>query len=294
MVKILNTIMKDAVWAVIAIMGGVCSFAGDVQAPSSLAKAQCHIVYQNGQEKDFLSFFDGLSSEDAEIKITRYEPKGTSALITAVYVDKGKEAPIGGEYYEKDPSQYRRYILSGEASYEKACGKNPSPATIIFTDKGGRRYYKGVLKGYLTCNKDQTSKKLVEITIMLDEKFVDPELAEIREKFKGEIPYRQATILRYDLIEYWDGRLNRVYQALMAHYAKNPSVAGKWRTAQRNWIACRDATEEAYELCLMGVEEHGMERGWFEDNITRLQLDFIESRCTILEDLLDIVKFMDL
>ena len=107
MVKILNTIMKDAVWAVIAIMGGVCSFAGDVQAPSSLAvaEAQCSIVYQNGQEKDSLHFSDGLSYEGAESKITRYEPKGTSALITAVYVDKTKEAPIGGEYYEKDPSQ---------------------------------------------------------------------------------------------------------------------------------------------------------------------------------------------
>ena len=294
MVKILNTIMKDAVWAVIAIMGGVCSFAGDVQAPSSLAvaEAQCSIVYQNGQEKDSLHFSDGLSYEGAESKITRYEPKGTSALITAVYVDKTKEAPIGGEYYEKDPSQYRRYILSGEASYEKACGKNPSPATIIFTDKGGRRYYKGVLKGYLTCNKDQTSKKLVEITIMLDEKFVDPELAEIREKFKGEITGRQATILRYDLIEYWDGRLKRVYQALMAHYAKNPSVAGKLRTAQRNWIACRDATEEAYGLCLKGGEENEPEDEWFRANITRLQLDFIETRCAILEELLDTVKFI--
>lgn len=294
MVKILNTIMKNAVWAVIAIMGAVCSFAGDVQAPSSLAKAQCGLVYRNGQKKDFLSFLDGLSYEGAESKITRYEPKGNSALFTAVYVDKTKETPIDGEYYEKDPNQYTRYILSGEASYKKACGKNPSPATIIFTDKGGRCYYKGVLKGYLTCNKDQTSKKLVEITIMLDEEFVDPELAEILEQFKGEITGRQATMLRYDLIGYWDGRLNRVYQALMAHYAKNPSVAGKWRTAQRNWIACRDATEEAYGLCLKGGEEKGPEHEWFRANITRLQLDIIESRCTLLEDLLDIVKMNDL
>lgn len=290
MVKILNTIMKNAVWAVIAIMGAVCSFAGDVQAPSSLAKAQCGLVYRNGQKKDFLSFLDGLSYEGAESKITRYEPKGNSALITAVYVDKMVNAP----YWEEDPNQYTRYILSGEASYEKACGKNPSPATIIFTDKGGRCYYKGVLKGYLTCNKDQTSKKLVEITIMLDEEFVDPELAEILDKFKGEITGRQATMLRYDLIGYWDGRLNRVYQALMAHYAKNPSVAGKWRTAQRNWIACRDATEEVYGLCLKGGEEKGPEHEWFRDNITRLQLDVIESRCTLLEDLLDIVKMNDL
>lgn len=125
MVKILNTIMKDAVWAVIAIMGGVCSFAGDVQAPSSLAvaEAQCSIVYQNGQEKDSLHFSDGLSYEGAESKITRYEPKGTSALITAVYVDKTKEAPIGGEYYEKDPSQYRRYILSRRSVLRKSLRK---------------------------------------------------------------------------------------------------------------------------------------------------------------------------
>lgn len=129
---------------------------------------------------------------------------------------------------------------------------------------------------------------------MLDEKFVDPELAEIREKFKGEITGRQATILRYDLIEYWDGRLKRVYQALMAHYAKNPSVAGKLRTAQRNWIACRDATEEAYGLCLKGGEENEPEDEWFRANITRLQLDFIETRCAILEELLDTVKLNDL
>ena len=57
---------------------------------------------------------------------------------------------------------------------------------------------------------------------------------------------------------------------------EEPVSSRQIETAQRNWIACRDATEEAYGLCLKGGEENEPEDEWFRANITRLQLDFIE------------------
>lgn len=284
----MNMILNSAMLAIVFLAGSACLFAGDVQAPHSLTGAQCDIGVN--------SWCDGSSWEGSECKITKYEPKGNSALITAIYVDKRKETPSGGEYYEKNPDRYRRYYLSGESSYEKASGKNPKPATIVFTDRGGRLYYKGLLKGYLTCDKKQEAEKLNgEIIIMLDEKYEEPELIEWRKEFcGGELSGREANALRCDFIGYWDTRLNKIYQSLMAYYAECPVVAGKLKTAQRSWIACRDATAEAYGLCLKEGKEDRRVGSWYMANITRLLLDCVESRCLLLEDLLDLVKLNNL
>ena len=106
------------------IIAAVCwsrSFAGEVQSPPSL--------------------------EGSEDRIVTYEPKGKNAHIIVVHCDKRKEDYSSGEIYEKNPSLFRRYYLSGEKSYEKAKGENPKPATITFTDKGGYCYYKRILSG---------------------------------------------------------------------------------------------------------------------------------------------------
>lgn len=285
----MNIILKSVVSAIVFLAECTCLFAGDIHAPHSLTGAECNFI-----GKSLLPWKDGLLWEGSECKITRYEPKGNSAFITAVYIDKTKEILSGEEYYEKNPDQFRRYYLSGESSYEKASGKNPKPATIVFSDQGGRLYYKGFVKGYLTCNKKQEAEKVGEITIMLDEEYEEPELAELLKKFCGEITEREANGLRFELIDYWDARLNKAYRALMTYYATRPAVADSLKTAQRSWLACRDATAKAYGLCLKEGKENELEDGWYTANITCLLLDFIENRCLFLEDLLDLVKNNDL
>lgn len=161
------------------IIAAVCwsrLFAGEVQSPPSLEGASLEISarkeeYKNLHHDVFLNLKDGISWEGSEDRIVTYEPKGKNAHIIVVHCDKRKEDYSSGEIYEKNPSLFRRYYLSGEKSYEKAKGENPKPATITFTDKGGYCYYKGILQGYLTCAQKQEAEDLtgIPVTILLDE-----------------------------------------------------------------------------------------------------------------------------
>lgn len=158
------------------------SFAGEVQSPPSL--------------------------EGSEDRIVTYEPKGKNAHIIVVHCDKRKEDYSSGEIYEKNPSLFRRYYLSGEKSYEKAKGENPKPATITFTDKGGYCYYKRILQGYLTCAQKQEAEDLtgIPVTILLDEeKTPDPELETLLDQIDGgELTGRQSNYVRQELSAYWE------------------------------------------------------------------------------------------
>lgn len=164
--------------------------------------------YKNLHHDVFLNLKDGISWEGSEDRIVTYEPKGKNAHIIVVHCDKRKEDYSSGEIYEKNPSLFRRYYLSGEKSYEKAKGENPKPATITFTDKGGYCYYKGILQGYLTCAQKQEAEDLtgIPVTILLDEeKTPDPELEILLDQIDGgELTGRQSNYVRQELSAYWE------------------------------------------------------------------------------------------
>lgn len=273
------------------------SVAGEIQSPPSLQGANLEIFARKEEHKNLhqdicLSLTDGLSREEGEGKIVSYEPKGQTAQITAVYLDKRKEDSSSGEIYEKEPSLFRRYYLSGEKSYEKAKGKKPKPATIIFTDKGGYRYYKGVLLGYLTCDKKQEAEDLtgVPVTIWLnEEKTPDPELVTLLNQLNGgELTGRQANSVRQELAEYWRERLNKAYSALMEHYSHVPSIAEKLKTTQNSWKSFLDSFEGTYAACLTQEDEERSQ--WSKFQILHLNCSAIEWHCRTLEELLDMIK----
>lgn len=277
--------------------------AREIQAPPSLQGASLEIFgrkveYKNLHYEVNLNLRDGISSESREDKIVTYEPKGKTAHITAVHLDKRKEDYSSGEYYEKDPSLFKRYYLSGEKSYEQAKGENPKPATIVFTDKGGYCYYQGILQGYLTCDKKPEAENLtgLPVTIFLDEeKTPDPELVKlIKQLDSGELTGRQANWIRYELAEYWGERLNKVYSALMEHYSNLPEIAEKLKTERSHWESSQSALREAYASCLTQGDEKEQRGQWFEFNMLRLDYDATEHHCRVLEELLDTLKQNDL
>lgn len=284
------------------IIAAVCwsrSFAGDVQSPPSLEGASLEIharkeEYKNLHHEIFLNLKDGLSWEGSEDKIVTYKPKGKTAHIIVAYCDKRKENHSSGEMYEKDPSLFRHYYLSGEQSYEKAKGKNPKPATITFTDKGGYCYYKGILQGYLTCDQKQEAENLtgIPVTIMLDgEKTPDPELTALLGQLdSGKLTGRQANWVRQELLGYWTERLHKAHSALMEHYSHAPAIAKKLKAAQKEWESFQDSLREAYAACLMEEDEREQNSQWFLFNMLRLDCGNTERHCRTLEELLDIIK----
>ncbi len=288
------------------IIAAVCwsrSVAGEVQAPPSLQGANLEISarkeeYKNLHHDICLSLTDGFSHEGGEGKIVAYKPKGKTAHITAVYLDKRKEDSSSGEIYQKEPSQFRCYYLSGEKSYEKAKGKNPKPATIMFTDKGGYCYYKGILLGYLTCDQKQEAEDLtgIPVTIFLnEEKTPDPELVTLLDQLNnGNLTGRQANWVRQELSGYWAERLNKAYSALMEHYSHAPAIAEKLKTTQSSWKSFLDSLEGTYAACLMRDDEKEQNSQWFEFNMLRLNCSAIEWHCRTLEELLDMIKMNSL
>lgn len=284
------------------IIAPVCwsrSFAGEVQSPPSLEGASLEISarkeeYKNLHHDVFLNLKDGISWEGSEDKIVTYEPKGKNAHIIVAHCDKRKEDYYSGEIYEKNPSLFRRYYLSGEKSYEKAKGENPKPATITFTDKGGYCYYKGILQGYLTCAQKQEAEDLtgIPVTILLDEeKTPDPELETLLDQIDGgELTGRQSNYVRQELSAYWEKRLHKVHSALMKHYSHVPAIAEKLKAAQKGWESYQDSLAEAYAACLTQEDEKEQKSQWFQFNMLRLECDNTEWHCRILEELLDTIK----
>lgn len=294
------TYLFPVLWTTILFCGNYVT-AKEVQAPQSLEGANLEIFgrkeeYECLQNDVFLNLKDGLSWEGSEDRITRYEPKGNTALITLLHIDKKKEDYSSGEY-EKNPALFKRYYISGETSYDRAQRKNPKPATIVFTDKGGHDYYKGILQGYLTCDKKQKAENLTSLPVVIllgEEKDQDPELVKLLEQLKNAHGAREANWSRQELVEYWKDRLNKVYQELINYYSNFPVTTEKLKTAQSDWETSYASMVIAYVSCLTGGDEKEEKGQWFEANMLKLDYDTIKQRCRFLENMLDLIKMNDL
>lgn len=105
---------------------------------------------------------------------------------------------------------------------------------------------------------------------------------------------QRANQIRVELWFYWEKRLQRTYQLLQQHYTGRPELAELLKTSQQAWLTARDATMHAYGLCLKQGNESQKEDGWFIANMNIMIIEMTETRCRILEDLLNTIRTCDL
>lgn len=104
----------------------------------------------------------------------------------------------------------------------------------------------------------------------------------------------QANRIRVELWFYWERKMNRVYQRLQRHYELRPELAGLLRASQQAWLTTRDATIHAYSSCLNQREENNREDGWFNAHMNLMIIEMTETRCRVLEELLNTVQSCNL
>ena len=120
------------------------------------------------------------------------------------------------------------------------------------------------------------------------------ELTVLLKKSSNPNNEQQANRIRVKLWFYWEKRLQRVYQRLQRYYALRPELAEPLKTSQQAWLTARDATMYAYGFCLKKGDENRKEDGWFKANMNIMIIEMTETRCRILEELLNIVQSCDL
>ncbi|WP_298084006.1 lysozyme inhibitor LprI family protein [uncultured Akkermansia sp.] len=100
----------------------------------------------------------------------------------------------------------------------------------------------------------------------------------------------QANKNRVELWFYWEKRLNRAYLRLMRHYSSRPTLAEPLKASQQAWLTTRDATMRAFGLCLRQGNETGHEDSWFNAHMNLMIIEMTETRCLILEELLNAIQ----
>lgn len=105
---------------------------------------------------------------------------------------------------------------------------------------------------------------------------------------------QQANQIRVELWFYWEKRLQQAYSLLQQYYANRPELALTLKQSQQAWLTARDATMQAYKLCLTQSSPQQTEDGWFIANMNLMIIEMTETRCRILEDLLNTIRTCDL
>ncbi len=105
---------------------------------------------------------------------------------------------------------------------------------------------------------------------------------------------QQANRTRVELWFYWEKRLNRAYRRLQRYYELRPEIAEPLKASQQAWLIARDATMHAFDSCLRQENETSREDGWFNAHMNLMIIEMTETRCLILEELLNTVQSCDL
>ncbi|MBS6357825.1 lysozyme inhibitor LprI family protein [Akkermansia muciniphila] len=105
---------------------------------------------------------------------------------------------------------------------------------------------------------------------------------------------QQANRTRVELWFYWEKRLNRAYRRLQRYYELRPEIAEPLKASQQAWLIARDATMHAFDSCLRQENETSREDGWFNAHMNLMIIEMTETRCLILEELLNTIQSCDL
>lgn len=105
---------------------------------------------------------------------------------------------------------------------------------------------------------------------------------------------QQANQIWVELWFYWEKRLQQAYSLLQQYYANRPELALPLKQSQQAWLTARDATMQAYKKCLTQSSPQQTEDGWFIANMNLMIIEMTETRCRILEDLLNTIRTCDL
>ena len=105
---------------------------------------------------------------------------------------------------------------------------------------------------------------------------------------------QQANRTRVELRFYWEKRLNRAYRRLQRYYELRPEIAEPLKASQQAWLIARDATMHAFDSCLRQENETSREDGWFNAHMNLMIIEMTETRCLILEELLNTIQSCDL
>ena len=105
---------------------------------------------------------------------------------------------------------------------------------------------------------------------------------------------QQANRTRVELWFYWEKRLNRAYRRLQRYYELRPEIAEPLKASQQAWLIARDATMHAFYSVLRKENEPSREDGWFNAHMNLMIIEMTETRCLILEELLNTIQSCDL
>ena len=105
---------------------------------------------------------------------------------------------------------------------------------------------------------------------------------------------QQANRTRVELWFYGEKRLNRAYRRLQRYYELRPEIAEPLKASQQAWLIARDATMHAFDSCLRQENETSREDGWFNAHMNLMIIEMTETRCLILEELLNTIQSCDL
>ena len=105
---------------------------------------------------------------------------------------------------------------------------------------------------------------------------------------------QQANRTRVELWFYWEKRLNRAYRRLQRYYELRPEIAEPLKASQQAWLIARDATMHAFDSCLRQENKTSREDGWFNAHMNLMIIEMTETRCLILEELLNTIQSCDL
>jgi hypothetical protein len=70
---------------------------------------------------------------------------------------------------------------------------------------------------------------------------------------------------------------------LQQHYVSRPELAEPLKQSQQAWLTTRDATMQAYKLCLKQGNPQQTEDGWFNAHMNLIIIEMTKTRCLILD-----------